>query len=122
MRGQTRLPEADIAPLPLEGTVTCEAAKGVARCQLPAGGFGLAFRIPGCVTRYRWKVPLTAWTPADVGLLQFVTGSTLSGRVEIAQRRDVRLDHALEHVNVLVRPAAVPGANDELRHRSESAR
>ncbi len=103
---------------PSEGSVACSVTKGTARCQLPAGEFDLAFRIPGYVSRYRWKVPLTAGPPAAIGLLQFVAGSTLSGRVESAQRRDIRLDR----VTVVVRPAAGPGANDEQRHRSESAR
>jgi hypothetical protein len=103
---------------PSEGSVDCQVAKGLATCQLPAGEFDLSFRIPGYVSRYRWNVALTNKSPFDAGMLTFASGSTLSGRVAIPQRRDARLDL----VTVVVKPAAVPGANDEQRHRNESAR
>jgi hypothetical protein len=112
-----RVSAGDLAA-PAEGNVTCEIAKGVASCGLPAGDFDLVFRIPGYVSRYRWNTSLKPQTQFDAGTLLFVTGSTLSGRVEGPQGRDVRLDR----VDVVVRPAAIPGANDEQRHRNDAAR
>jgi hypothetical protein len=106
------------ATSPPEGNATCEIARGITTCGLPAGDYDLAFRIPGYVSRYRWNTTLKARTPFDAGALEFVPGSTLSGRVEIAQGTEVRL----ERVNVVVKPAVIPGANDEQRHRNESAR
>jgi len=103
---------------PAEGSVTCDLANGLATCQLPAGEFDLAFRIPGYVSRYRWNAMLTGKSPFDAGLLHFVEGSTLSGRVEIPRGLNERLDL----VTVVVQPAAIPGANDESRHRNEAAR
>jgi hypothetical protein len=104
--------------LPLEGNVACELAKGVATCELPAGEFDLTFRIPGYVSRYVWSAALPPHGVLDAGTLRFPAGSTFSGRVEVAARRDAPLDR----VTVVVRPAAVAGANDEQRHRRESAR
>ena len=104
---------------PAEGSVSCLVAKGLANCQLPAGDFDLAFRIPGFVSRYRWNAALTSRATFDAGVLRFVEGSTLSGRVEIPGRRT---DNRLDLVTVVVQPAAVPGANDEQRHRAEAAR
>jgi hypothetical protein len=103
---------------PSEGSVACEVVKGSAGCQLPAGAYDLAFRVPGFVSRYRWNVALTSQTPFNAGTLQFVPGSTLSGRVELPPQDRTRLDR----ISVVVRPVAVPGANAEARHRNESAR
>jgi hypothetical protein len=103
---------------PAEGIVPCAIKKGVATCDLPAGEFDFTFRIPGYVSRYRWNASLTQQKPFDAGTLQFVAGSTLSGRVEIPQQRDARLDR----VTVVVKPAAVAGANEALRHRHDAAR
>jgi hypothetical protein len=102
---------------PSEGNVACEIRKGVVTCDLPAGEFDLVFRIPGYVSRYRWNTTLKPRTPLDTGELLFMTGSTLSGRIEVAQRREIRLDR----VSIVVTPAAIPGANDEQRHRIASA-
>jgi hypothetical protein len=103
---------------PPEGSVVCNVARGIATCQLPAGQLDLAFRITGYVSRYRWNAALTPRAVLDAGTLHFVPGSTLSGRVEIPQHRDARLDR----VNVVVKPSAIAGANEEQRHRNESAR
>jgi hypothetical protein len=103
---------------PMEGNVVCDVAKGKAVCQLPAGELDLAFRIPGYVTRYLWNATLTARSTLDAGALHFVTGSTLSGRVEVPRRTEAPLDR----VTVIARPSAVAGANEEQRHRNESAR
>jgi hypothetical protein len=107
---------------PAEGSVSCRIAKGIASCQLPAGDLDLAFRIPGYVSRYRWNASLTNKAAFDAGTLRFVEGSTLSGRVEIPGRRDERSNDRLDLVTVVVQPAAVPGANEEQRHRTEVAR
>ena len=104
--------------IPLEGNVACDVAKGVAQCQLPSGEFDLAFRIPGFVSRYLWNATLSHRTVLDAGELRFVAGSTLSGRVELPQGRAARF----ERVTVIARPSAVPGLNEEQRHRNESAR
>jgi hypothetical protein len=103
---------------PTEGSVACDVAKRIATCQLPAGQLDLAFRITGYVSRYRWNTSLTTGAPFDAGTLHFTTGSTLSGRVEIPQHRQARLDR----VTVVVKPAIIPGANDQFRHRNEAAR
>jgi hypothetical protein len=107
---------------PAEGSVTCQVAKGMANCQLPTGDLDLAFRIPGYVSRYRWNASLKPRTTFDAGLLRFVEGSTLSGRVEIVGRRPDPSNARLDLVTVVVQPAAVPGANEEQRHRAEAAR
>lgn len=103
---------------PLEGNVSCDVGRGVATCQLPSGKFDLAFRIPGYVSRYVWNATLSHRTVLDAGTLHFAAGSTLSGRVEVPQSRQARLDR----VTVIVRPVVVAGANEEQRHRNESAR
>jgi hypothetical protein len=104
---------------PPEGNVSCTVSKGAATCALPAGDYDVAFRIHGYATRYCWNKLLAADGRAvDVGTLRFVPGATLSGRVEVAQPRKALLDH----VSVSVQPAAIPGANDDQRHRAESAR
>lgn len=104
---------------PPEGNVSCPVLKGVATCGLPAGEYDLAFRIPGYVTRYRWNTPMVAnGKILDAGALRFATGATLSGRIEVPHSREARLDR----VSVVVEPAAFPGANDDQRHRAESAR
>gem|GEM_PF-1716868 len=103
---------------PSEGSVACDVVKGMATCQLPAGTLDLAFRITGFASRYRWNAALAPHATFDAGALHFVPGSTLSGRVEIPQRREARLDR----VNIIVKPAIFPGANEQFRHRNESAR
>ena len=106
------------ANTPAEGSVACDVARGIATCQLPAGTLDLAFRITGYVSRYRWNTALSPRANFDAGALHFVPGSTLSGRVEIPLRREARLDR----VNVVVKPTVFPGANEQIRHRNESAR
>jgi hypothetical protein len=103
---------------PLEGNVACDVTKGTALCQLPRGEFDLAFRIPGFASRYVWNATLSPRGILNAGLLHFVAGSTLSGRVEIPQRRVARLDR----VTVSARPVVIAGANEEQRYRNESAR
>jgi len=61
---------------------------------------------------------LTPRNTFDAGALHFTPGSTLSGRVEVPRDREARL----ERVNVVVKPAAIAGANDDQRHRNEAAR
>ncbi|MEA2336338.1 MAG: hypothetical protein QOE82_345 [Thermoanaerobaculia bacterium] len=77
---------------PPEGNVTCGIEKKIAICELPAGEYDLAFRVPGFVSRYRWNAKLAPRATLDAGALQFVPGSTLSGRVEVPRDRDARLD------------------------------
>ncbi|MGH9422560.1 MAG: hypothetical protein ACRD3J_21465, partial [Thermoanaerobaculia bacterium] len=103
---------------PLEGNVLCDVARGKAICQLPAGEFDLAFRIPGYVSRYLWNARLAPRATLDAGGLHFVAGSTLSGRIELPQGSKAPLDR----VTVIVMSSAVAGANEEQRHRNESAR
>jgi hypothetical protein len=103
---------------PPEGDVSCDVGKGVANCRLPAGNFDVAFRIPGYASRYLWNATLSRQAVFDAGSLRFAAGSTLSGRVDVPQGVQTRLDR----VTVIVRPSAVAGANDEQRHRNESAR
>jgi len=107
---------------PAEASVRCAVVKGMAGCELPAGEFDLAFRISGYVSRFRWNASLTTKTPFDAGVLHFVEGSTLTGRVEIPDRRPDRLNERLDLVTVTLQPAAIPGANEEMRHRSEAAK
>jgi hypothetical protein len=103
---------------PSEGNVTCGIEKKIATCELPAGEYDLAFRVSGFVSRYRWNAKLAPGAALDAGALEFVPGSTLSGRVEVPRDCEARLDR----VNVVVRPATIAGANDAERHRNESAR
>lgn len=103
---------------PQEGDVVCDVAKGKAICQLPAGELDLAFRIPGYVSRYLWNAKLAPRGTLDAGSFHFVAGSTLSGRVELPRGSEAQLDQ----VTVVAAPSAVAGANDEQRHRNESAR
>src|SRR4051812_18677284 len=103
---------------PLEGNVVCDVIKGTATCQLPRGEFDLAFRIPGFASRYVWNATLASRGVFDAGVLRFVSGSTLSGHVEMPQRREARF----EAVTITAKPVVIAGANDEQRHRNDAAR
>jgi len=103
---------------PAEGSVACEVANGTATCNLPAGEFDLTFRISGYVSRYRWNAALKPRSLFDAGTLNFVSGSTLTGRVEVPGNKAAHLDR----VSVIVKPSAIAGANGEQRHRADAAR
>lgn len=109
--------EAAGADSPSEGHVVCPLRIAMAACELPAGRFDLAFRLPGNVSRYRWDIPLSPAGPVDVGALHFVRGSTVSGQVLAGSNRKVPLDQ----VSVSLRPALSPGANEALQQRNSVA-
>ncbi len=110
--------DAEDLDVPAGGDVSCELVKNDATCRVPAGQLDLTFRVPGFVSRYRWDAKLQKGKPFDAGVLEFVAGSTLSGRVEVPKSREVKLEQAV----VVVRPVSPAGSNEELQRRADSAR
>ncbi|MFP5245416.1 MAG: hypothetical protein ACLGH0_01890, partial [Thermoanaerobaculia bacterium] len=111
-----RTPDDSTSSLQGEHTVTC-AVKGVrATCELPAGTYDLAFRVPGFISVYDWGRRI-AGRRADLGVLQFRRGTTVSGWVDIATLPDG--DTAA--VDVVLAPLEDPHLNDEQRLRAALA-
>lgn len=65
------------------GQVTCPAAGGAFRCELPAGTLDLRIGRQGHVPHYRWNVPVIAGQSGNLGSIAFTPGASISGRVEI---------------------------------------
>ncbi len=94
---------------PVEGSVACDIARGVATCRLPAGELDLSFRVIGYASRFRWGVKLSPGATFDSGSIGFVPGSTLSGRVEVPKGHEAQIDR----VAIVARPVSPPGSKSK---------
>jgi hypothetical protein len=83
-------PVADEAEEPVpdafpEGTNDCRLDGRTVECVIPAGRADYSLRSPGHVTVYRWNQTHAAGETVNLGRVEFRKGSSLVGRVTIAQ-------------------------------------
>ena len=63
----------------LGAEVRCPVSKGRWRCKLPAGTLDLRFRSRGFISHYFWDVPITRGGVKELGAIELVRGSAISG-------------------------------------------
>jgi hypothetical protein len=119
-RGKTRSVDVHFTPTEAESdlprsSTACAIADTDLDCEIPSGVYDLAFRIPGHASLYRWGVDLRERPAIALGKLEFRTGSTFSGRVEVANSD--RRNDSLEGVQIALRTAGGPNRNDNFRNR-----
>lgn len=67
-----------------QGTVSCPIGERRLHCSLPAGRFDLQLRADGFAPAYLWDVQVQAGAEKALGLVRLWRGSSVSGRVEMA--------------------------------------
>lgn len=105
-------------PDPLE--VSCPVADGRFACRVPVGTWDLGLRAAGFVSFYRWGVPVTTGTHADLGTLKLRRGASLVGKVEAFDGQDIS-----ERTRLMLAPeslARVLGGPEAARGRLRAER
>jgi hypothetical protein len=100
----------DAADREITGQVSCPAAGGTFRCELPAGTLDLRIARQGHVPHYRWNVPVAAGRTESLGSITFIPGASISGRLEIE-------DGPLDKVEISLAAASGKGTGITIRPR-----
>ncbi len=107
--------ETSSAPVAESEKARCPIVESRWRCDVPSGTFDLRLRAPGFVSHYLWERELPPAVTVDLGRVELVPGSSVSGWLVTEDDSPIRQGTKVAAIPQATRPGA-PQA--EARHRS----